>query len=133
MKKGQISEGYVEKIQFPNKGIVTIEGQRIIIKNALPGQKIRFMLTKKRSGTCEGKLLEVLEQSPSEKKSGVCPHFGSCGGCPVSYTHLVKCLGLSLKLSKTEATLFRLVQKEAIDEAVKEQEKMGKEHKEDDI
>ena len=81
MKKGQISEGYVEKIQFPNKGIVTIEGQRIIIKNALPGQKIRFMLTKKRSGTCEGKLLEVLEQSPSEKKSGVCPHFGSCGGC----------------------------------------------------
>lgn len=59
---------------------------------------------------------------------------------PVNFVYLfillliiVKCLGLSLKLSKTEATLFRLVQKEAIDEAVKEQEKMGEEHKEDDI
>ena len=41
MKKGEILEGIVEKIDFPNKGIVFVEGWRVVVKNALPGQKIR--------------------------------------------------------------------------------------------
>lgn len=81
MKKGDICEAVVEKIDFPNKGILHMEGERIIVKNALPGQKIRFAINKKRKGKCEGRLLEVMEPSSLEQPEKACPHSGSCGGC----------------------------------------------------
>lgn len=81
MKKGDIYEAVVERIEFPNKGILHIDGERAVVKNALPGQTVRFVINKKRKGKCEGRLLEVLEASPLEEKEGVCPHFGVCGGC----------------------------------------------------
>ncbi len=86
MKKGTILEATVNKIQFPNKGIVEIDGEKAVIKNALPGQKIRFVVSKNRKGKAEGRLLEVLERSPIEWdreswEKQVCPHFEMCGGC----------------------------------------------------
>ncbi len=27
MKKGQVYEGFIEKVEFPNKGIVSVEGE----------------------------------------------------------------------------------------------------------
>ena len=61
MKKGDICEAVVEKIDFPNKGILHVDGERVIVKNAVPGQKVRFVINKKRKGKCEGRLLEVVE------------------------------------------------------------------------
>ena len=80
MKKGEIYEGTVERIEFPNKGVVVIDGEKAIVKNALPGQKIRFRINKKRGGRCEGMLLEVVEHSKLETAEDICPHFGICGG-----------------------------------------------------
>ena len=84
MRKGDICEGYVEKIDFPNKGYVWVDAGEIG-KNAVPGQKVRFAVNKKRKDKCEGRLLEVLENSPLEKKcyeeGKVCKYFGKCGGC----------------------------------------------------
>ena len=82
MKKGQIYEGSVERVAFPNKGIVTLEdGKQVVVKNTIPGQKISFMVTKIRKGRGEGRLIEVLEHSPLELSETVCGHFGVCGGC----------------------------------------------------
>lgn len=86
MKKGTVLEGIVNKIQFPNKGIVEVDGEKAIVKNALPGQNVRFVVNKSRKGKGEGRLLEVLERSPREWdkeswKEQVCPHFEICGGC----------------------------------------------------
>ena len=81
MKKGDYCEAVVETIEFPNKGVLHIDGERVIVKNALPGQTIRFVINKKRKGKCEGRLLEVLAPSPLEQAEGTCPHFGICGGC----------------------------------------------------
>ena len=81
MRKGDVFEGKVLRMDFPNKGIIEAEGERIVVKNALPGQKIRGVLTKKRKGTCEGRLLAVLEPSPVEDGGQACPHSGLCGGC----------------------------------------------------
>lgn len=76
MKKGEIYEAIVEKVEFPNKGIVHVGEEKVIVKNAIPGQKIQFVINKKRNGKCEGRLLEVLEASELERKEGACPHFG---------------------------------------------------------
>ena len=81
MKKGDICEAVVEKIDFPNKGILHVDGERVIVKNAVPGQKVRFVINKKRKGKCEGRLLEVVEHSPIEQPDRACPLGGSCGGC----------------------------------------------------
>jgi len=80
MKKGEIYEGIVEKTEFPNKGIVTVEDRRVAVKNTLPGQKIRFRLKKVRKGVGEGQLLQILEPAANEI-TPVCPHFANCGGC----------------------------------------------------
>ena len=81
MKKGEIYEGIIEKVDFPNKGYVNIDGEKVIVKNGIPGQKVRFMINKKRSGRAEGRLLEVLEKSPLEVRKPVCEIFPACGGC----------------------------------------------------
>ena len=39
MKKGQILEGTIEKIDFPNKGIVRAADRQIIVKNGVPGRR----------------------------------------------------------------------------------------------
>ncbi len=80
MKKGQVAEGIVERVDFPNKGIVSCEDGICVVKNVLPGQKISCRINKVRKGKAEGRLLEVLEPSPAEIGSP-CPHFGICGGC----------------------------------------------------
>lgn len=81
MKKGQTYEGVIERIDFPNKGIVHVEENKVIVKNGLTGQKVRFSINKVRKGRYEGRLLEVLEKSNLETRNAYCKHFGPCGGC----------------------------------------------------
>ena len=85
MKKGQLYEGTIETIEFPNKGILTYKEEdreyKVVIKGTLPGQKVRFQLSKKHSGKCEGRLVEVLEPSGLEDREPLCPHYEVCGGC----------------------------------------------------
>ncbi|MDY3230541.1 MAG: 23S rRNA (uracil(1939)-C(5))-methyltransferase RlmD [Clostridiaceae bacterium] len=81
MKKGEIFEGVVETIEFPNKGILHIDGERVVVKNAILGQRIQGAITKQRKGRAEGRVVALLERSPLEIPDEACPHFGICGGC----------------------------------------------------
>ena len=80
MKKGQVYEATVERVDFPNKGIARVGEEAVVVKNSLPGQKIRLSVNKIRNGRAEGRLLEVLEKSPLEV-GHPCSLFGICGGC----------------------------------------------------
>lgn len=81
MKKGEIYEGVIEYVDFPNKGTVRVDGERVTVKNGIPGQNVRFAINKKRKNKAEGRLLEVLEKSPLETREPVCSLFPACGGC----------------------------------------------------
>ena len=51
MKKGQIAEGRIDHVVFPNKGIaITEEGEKVVVKNTIPGQKVSFLVNKVRKG-----------------------------------------------------------------------------------
>ncbi len=124
MKKGQIREGIVTEVKFPNKGVVKLmpiqpaevgEGanaladaqkhtaeETAVVKNVLPGQKISVMINKIRKGKAEGRLLEVLEPSACEIASP-CPHFADCGGC--TYQNLPYEKQLELKASQVKSLL----------------------------
>ena len=80
MKKGQYFESVIERVDFPNKAVTYAEDRKVIIKNAIPGQKVGYTISKMRKDKCEGRLVEVLEKSPLEMESP-CPHYGICGGC----------------------------------------------------
>ncbi|MCR5737368.1 MAG: 23S rRNA (uracil(1939)-C(5))-methyltransferase RlmD [Eubacterium sp.] len=82
MKKGVEYTGIVTKLSFPNKGEVDCGEDGIAtVKGVLPGQKVQFVVSKKRSGKAMGRLREVLEKSEIEDVQPKCPHFGECGGC----------------------------------------------------
>ena len=83
MKKGQTFEGIIERVDFPNKGIVYVleEDKYVTVKNGIPGQKVRFVINKFKRGNAEGRLLEVVEKSPQETREPVCSIFPECGGC----------------------------------------------------
>lgn len=109
MKKGQIIEGIVERMDFPNRGIVVCGEGVCTVKNALPGQKVRAAVNKARNGRYEGRLLEVLEPSPLEKESP-CPHFGSCGGC--TYLSFPYEESLKIKEGQVQRLLAPVLQKQ---------------------
>ncbi len=81
MKKGQILEGRVERVDYPDRGIVQTEEGPLCVKNVLPGQRLRVLVSKKRRGLAEGRVLELLQKSPLEIRQPLCEEFPVCGGC----------------------------------------------------
>ena len=109
LKKGDVCTGVITRVLYPNRGIVTVDtcirdsvpidvpgntedtgntgsagntGElRVVVKNGIPGQEIRYRISKKRKGRCEGQLLDVLEKSPVQTESAGCSIFPACGGC----------------------------------------------------
>ena len=119
MKKGQVYEGVIESVEFPNKGIVNVsqEDRRVIVKNGVPGQKVRFSVNKVKKGKAEGRILEVIEKAPQEIESA-CPHFGQCGGC--TYQNLPYEEQVKLKESQVKAMMDEAVDGDYIWEGVLE-------------
>lgn len=90
MKKGQIYEGVIEYVDFPNKSSITVIEQdshgekreiKVAVKGGIPGQKVSFIVNKVRRDKCQGRIKEVLKRSPLETAEPVCAKFGVCGGC----------------------------------------------------
>ncbi|MDO4286069.1 MAG: TRAM domain-containing protein, partial [Eubacteriales bacterium] len=80
MKKGDVIQGRIEQLNFPNKGVMRTPEGSCVVKNTLPGQLVSVRVTKRRQGRAEGRLLEVLEPAPDEIVPP-CAQFGICGGC----------------------------------------------------
>ncbi|WP_301956446.1 23S rRNA (uracil(1939)-C(5))-methyltransferase RlmD [uncultured Eubacterium sp.] len=94
MKKGVEYTGKVVGLTFPNKGKVDCgEEGMAVVKGTVPGQTVKFVVSKKRSGNAIGRLKEVVEKSELEDVSPKCPHFEFCGGCSyqtMSYDNQLK-------------------------------------------
>ena len=80
-RKKETVEIKIEDTIFPNKSIGIYEDKRIIFKGGLKGQIVKVQLKKKKSDHIEGKLLEVIENSPLEKNLGKYGEY-DLGPCP---------------------------------------------------
>ena len=80
MKKKELIEGIVKRVDLPNKGIVETGDGKVVVKGVLPDQKVLVQIQKVRKDRAEGRLVEVLEDS-SDAIESPCIHFGKCGGC----------------------------------------------------
>ncbi|MDR2903094.1 MAG: 23S rRNA (uracil(1939)-C(5))-methyltransferase RlmD [Clostridiales bacterium] len=84
-KKHQIIEVDIEKIEFPDFGLGFYEGARVLVRQGLPGERVRARVFKIKAGNIHAKTEEVLRESPL-KIAPDCALFGSCGGC--AYQHI---------------------------------------------
>ncbi len=81
MKKGDIITGRVDRVAFPNRGLVRTEQGTVTVKNTVEGQTVEAQIQKKHGEKrAEARLLRVISPSPLETAPR-CPHFGVCGGC----------------------------------------------------
>lgn len=117
MKKGDICQGTISGVDFPNKGRICLEDNTVTVKNGIPGQKIEFMVNKKRGGRLEGRLLKVLEKSPLEKREPVCSIFPACGGC--MYQTMPYDEQLEMKQNQVKKLLDDVIREEYVFEPIK--------------
>lgn len=105
LKKGDTLELEIESLAFGAKGLARREGYVVFVEHALPGQRVRALLTKKKRDYGEGRAVEVLRQSP-DYVTPRCSHFHDCGGCALQDFHYEK--QLEAKQRQIEETLIHL-------------------------
>ena len=105
MEKGQILEFTIEDMSQEGKGIGKADWFAVFVDGAVVGDKVRVQLMKVKKRYGFGKLLEILEESPSRIES-FCEHQEECGGCP--YGQLSYDAQLALKEKQVRDKLERL-------------------------
>jgi 23S rRNA (uracil1939-C5)-methyltransferase len=79
-----IQEADIVDLAHDGRGVARAEGKAIFIDGALPGERVRFRVLKRRRHLDEAGLVEVLIASP-DRVAPVCAHFGICGGCTLQH------------------------------------------------
>ena len=82
MKKKDIIEFEVDKMEFGGTSVSMLGNREIHMKGGITGQKIKAAVKRTRSGKADVKMVELLEKSPMETEE-TCPHFNQCGGCSI--------------------------------------------------
>jgi 23S rRNA (uracil1939-C5)-methyltransferase len=94
LKLGDIQEADVVDLAHDGRGIARTDGKAVFIEGALPGERVRFRVFKRRRQFDEAGLVDVLTASP-DRVVPKCAHFGICGGC--SLQHLAPAAQLAAK------------------------------------
>ncbi|MGB0650102.1 MAG: 23S rRNA (uracil(1939)-C(5))-methyltransferase RlmD [Rhodothermales bacterium] len=80
MKKGSILTLDIEKFADRGKSLTRLDGYVIFVPGAVPGDRVKARVFRKRKKFAEAALLEVIEPSPLRTEAK-CSYFGTCGGC----------------------------------------------------
>lgn len=79
--KDQIIENVlITDIAEEGRGLARINGMVAFVENALPGDVVDLLVTKRKSSFIEAKILRFVSES-TERLVPFCRHFGICGGC----------------------------------------------------
>ncbi len=81
MKKGDIVEALVTRLDFPDKGIArTDDGVSLKVKGVIPGQRVLCRIKRNGAGKKSATLVSVVQKGEIETEKP-CPHQERCGGC----------------------------------------------------
>ncbi len=105
MKPGGLEEADIVDIAHDGRGIARSGGKAVFIEGALPGERVRYRVLKRRRQWDEAGLVQVLSASP-DRVVPRCPHFGVCGGC--SLQHLAPAAQLAAKERQLLDSLQRI-------------------------
>ncbi len=74
----------IEDLSHEGRGVAHHDGKVVFIEDALPGERVEWLRTKRGPNFDEARLLQVLEPSP-DRVAPRCAHFGVCGGCALQH------------------------------------------------
>jgi len=74
----------IETAAHDGRGITTINGKKVFVAGALPGETVEFMRRKTHRNYDEAELLQVEVASP-DRIDARCAAFGRCGGCSLQH------------------------------------------------
>ena len=100
-----VQEADVVDLANDGRGVARVAGKAVFIEGALPSERVRFRVHKRRRHMDEAALVEVLVASP-ERAVPRCAHFGICGGC--SLQHLAPAAQLAAKQGQLLENLQRI-------------------------
>src|SRR5512136_2620017 len=80
MRKGDIIELRIDRVAYGGQGIARLDGLVIFVTGAIPGDRVRALIFRKKKTYSEAKIQELLVPSP-DRIEAPCPYFGICGGC----------------------------------------------------
>ncbi|MEG1312547.1 MAG: 23S rRNA (uracil(1939)-C(5))-methyltransferase RlmD [Romboutsia sp.] len=82
MKKRDIIEFEVGKMEFGGTSVSLYGNRDIHMKGGITGQKVKAAVKRTKSGKADVKMVELIENSPIETEE-TCKHFNQCGGCSI--------------------------------------------------
>lgn len=74
----------IDALSHDGRGVGRIDGKTIFVRDALPGERVRAQLHRRKKRFDEATVSEVLRPSPQRVEPG-CEHFGVCGGCSLQH------------------------------------------------
>ena len=80
VKPGQDHDVLIEKLTCGGAGLGNIDGQKVFVPGAIPGQKVLVPILKNKGSYLEAKVVKVLQRAMEEIQPR-CSHFYDCGGC----------------------------------------------------
>ena len=83
---GEIREADIVDLAHDGRGIARLDGKVVFVAGALPGERVRLRVIKRRRQMDEAGLVDVLSASP-DRVVPACAHFGICGGCSLLRLH----------------------------------------------
>ncbi len=80
VKKGKEYELQIERLAFGGQGVARVDQYVIFVKRALPGDRVKAKIIKRKKDFAEAFVTEILEPSP-HRVQAPCKYFDWCGGC----------------------------------------------------
>lgn len=115
LRRGDLIEVTIEKLVLGGLGLAKLNDLRVFIERALPGQKIKAVVTQRKPQYLMAEIKEILQESPLAIKPK-CPYFAtskminegkpSCGGC--LWQNLTYEEQLKIKETQVKETLQRI-------------------------
>ncbi|MFO8241298.1 MAG: 23S rRNA (uracil(1939)-C(5))-methyltransferase RlmD [Dissulfuribacterales bacterium] len=105
IKKNQSITISVDSVAYGGKGVARLDNFVIFVRDALPGQRLKVKIIKKKSSFAEAIIEEIITQSP-DYVDPKCVYFNDCGGC--TFQNLRYSAQLKIKKQQIEGVYTHL-------------------------
>lgn len=99
---------YIEALDHKGRGIAKIDGKIVFIENALPGEDVDIIISKRKKNYDEG-YVSIFNEKSENREKPKCPYYLKCGGCQLM--HMSYQNQLSFKQNKINNIIKRYLNK----------------------
>lgn len=80
LKKGQLLDLEISDLAFGGRGLARVDGLAVFVEGALPGDRVKARIYRKKKRYAEARAIEIVSASP-QRLAAPCRYSDYCGGC----------------------------------------------------